>query len=126
MRVAPEIHLTKQQRVTLQRWSRGRKVAVRQAQRAKMILRAAEGKSNQEIAALLGVKVHTVGRWPPPGSASIMAKTRSGLARETSIDVFPMTSGSPALISDHVSPPSVDFQKPLPGPPLTTCHGRRR
>ena len=42
---------------------RGRKVAVRQAQRAKMILRAAEGKSNQEIAALLSVKVHTVGRW---------------------------------------------------------------
>ena len=63
MRVAPEIHLTKSQRATLQRWSRGRTVAVRQAQRAKMILRAAEGKSNQEIAALLGVKVHTVGRW---------------------------------------------------------------
>ena len=63
MRVAPEIHLTQNQRATLQRWSRGRTVAVRQAQRAKMILRAAEGKSNQEIAALLGVKVHTVGRW---------------------------------------------------------------
>ena len=28
-----------------------------------MILRAAEGKSNQEIASQLGVKVHTVGRW---------------------------------------------------------------
>ena len=63
MRVAPEIGLTKNQRAILQQWSRGRKVAVRQAQRAKIILRAAEGKSNQEIAALLGVKVHTVGRW---------------------------------------------------------------
>ena len=63
MRVAPEIHLTQNQRATLQRWSRGRTVAVRQAQRARMILRAAEGKSNQEIAALLDVKVHTVGRW---------------------------------------------------------------
>ena len=63
MRVAAEIRLTKSQRATLQQWSRGRKVAVRQAQRAKMILRAAEGKSNQEIAAQLGVKVHTVGRW---------------------------------------------------------------
>jgi transposase len=36
---------------------------VRQAQRAEMILRAAQGKSNQQITALLGVKVHTVGRW---------------------------------------------------------------
>jgi transposase len=63
MRVAPEIRLTKTQRTTLQQWARGRTVAVRQAQRAKMILRAAEGKSNQEIAALLGVKDHTVGRW---------------------------------------------------------------
>ena len=61
MRVAPEIQLTKNQRAALQRWSRGRTVAVRQAQRAKMILRAAEGKSNQEIAALLGVKVQ-IGR----------------------------------------------------------------
>jgi transposase len=63
MRVAQEIQLTASQRATLQRWSSGRTVAVRQAQRAKMILGAAEGKSNQEIAALLGVKVHTVGRW---------------------------------------------------------------
>jgi len=63
MRVAAEIRLTKSQRATLQHWSRGRKVAVRQAQRAEMILRAAQGKSNQEIAAQRGVKVHTVGRW---------------------------------------------------------------
>ena len=63
MRVAQEIHLTKTERTTLQGWSSGRVVAVRQAQRAKMILHAAEGRSNQEIAALLEVKVHTVGRW---------------------------------------------------------------
>ena len=56
MRVAAEIRLTKSQWATLQQWSRGRKVAVRQAQRAKMILRAAEGKSNQEIAAQLAAK----------------------------------------------------------------------
>ena len=63
MRVAPVIRLSKSQRATLQRWSRGRKIAMRQAQRARMILRAAQGKSNQEIAAGLSVKVHTVGRW---------------------------------------------------------------
>ena len=63
MRVAQEIQLTNRQRAALQRWSSGRTVAVRQAQRATMILRAAEGRSNQEIAAALGVKAHTVGRW---------------------------------------------------------------
>jgi putative transposase len=63
MRAKAEIHLTRSQRATLQQWSRGRKIAVRQAQRAEIILQAAEGKSNQEIAAQLGVKVHTVGRW---------------------------------------------------------------
>jgi transposase len=63
MRVAQEIHLTKTQRATLQRWAGSRTVVVRQAQRARMILQAAAGKSNQEIAAVLGVKVHTVGRW---------------------------------------------------------------
>ena len=63
MRVAQEIQLTPSQRVALQRWSSGRTVAVRQAQRAKMILQAAEGRTNQEIAAALCVKAHTVGRW---------------------------------------------------------------
>jgi transposase len=63
MRVAQEIHLTKTQRATLQRWAGSRTVVVRQTQRARMILQAAAGKSNQEIAAVLGVKVHTVGRW---------------------------------------------------------------
>jgi transposase len=63
MRVAQEIQLTSSQRAALQRWSSGRTGAVRQAQRATMILQAAEGESNQEIAATLGVKAHTVGRW---------------------------------------------------------------
>ncbi len=63
MRVAQEIHLTKHEQATLQRWSRGRKVAVRQAQRAQMVLLAADGNSNQEISAKLGIQVHTVGRW---------------------------------------------------------------
>ena len=63
MRVAPEIRLKKTERMTLQRWSQGRKVSVRQRDRARMVLLAAEGRSNQEIAAEMGVKQHTVGRW---------------------------------------------------------------
>ncbi len=63
MRVAPAITLTKKERETLQRWRRGRKTAVRQRDRARIILHAADGESNAEIAEELGVKPHTVGRW---------------------------------------------------------------
>lgn len=63
MRVAQEIQLTTKERVTLQRWSRGRKVSVRQAERAKIILMAAKGNTNLKIATKLRVKPHTVGRW---------------------------------------------------------------
>ena len=63
MRVAPNIKLAKKERTTLQRWSKGRRISVRQRDRAMMILLAADGMSNQEIAVEIGVKPHTVGRW---------------------------------------------------------------
>ena len=63
MRVAPAIKLTKRERETLHHWRRGRKTAVRQRDRARIILLAADGESNAEIAEELGVKPHTVGRW---------------------------------------------------------------
>ena len=63
MRVAKEITLTPTERSTLERWSAGRAIALRQVERAKIILLAAAGRSNQEIAAAMAVKPHTVGRW---------------------------------------------------------------
>ena len=63
MRVAPSIKLTKKERATLQRWSQGRMISVRQRDRARMILLAADGMSNQGVAREMGVKTHTVGRW---------------------------------------------------------------
>jgi len=63
MRIAQKITLSKAERSALECWSQGRTVAVRQAERARMILFAAAGRSNQEIAAEMGVKPHTVGRW---------------------------------------------------------------
>jgi len=63
MRVAPKIILSKEERATLHRWSQGRTVSVRQKERAEMILLAAEGISNKEIAGKMAVKNHTVGRW---------------------------------------------------------------
>jgi len=47
---APEITLTAQDRLTLTRWSRGRSTPVRLMQRAKLVLLAAEGKMNKDIA----------------------------------------------------------------------------
>ncbi len=63
MRVAPEIKLTKQERKALEQWATGRTIAVRQRDRAAIILLAADGMSNKEIAMEISVKPHTVGRW---------------------------------------------------------------
>jgi transposase len=63
MRIAPKVTVTDQQRQTLQRWARGRSTPVRLMQRAKIVLRAAEGRQNQEIAAELGLDPGLVCRW---------------------------------------------------------------
>ena len=63
MRVACAIILTDAEREQLVGWARGRKTAVRLAQRAQMILLAAEGKQNKEIAVDVGTSRQTVARW---------------------------------------------------------------
>ena len=63
MRVAVRIELTEEQKQTLLTWAKGRSVAARAVERAKIVLLAAEGKQNKEIAAELGVLRATVGRW---------------------------------------------------------------
>lgn len=63
MRIAPAITLTAEERATLTRWSRGRKTAARLVQRAQIVLRAADGWENKDIAAELGCTRRTVGTW---------------------------------------------------------------
>jgi transposase len=63
MRVAVRILVTDEQRATLQRWARGRSTPVRLMQRAQMVLQAADGKQNKEIADTVGVQASTVSRW---------------------------------------------------------------
>jgi transposase len=63
MRVAPQIILTEAQRQTLASWARGRSTPVRLMQRAQIVLRAAAGQRNQEIAAGLELDPGLVGRW---------------------------------------------------------------
>ena len=54
-----------------------------------------------------------------------MANTRSGFAGDTATPIFPISFGSPSARRVQLSPPSVDFQMPLPAPPLRTCQGTR-
>lgn len=63
MRVAVAIELTDKERATLTKWSRGRSTPARLVLRAKIVLLAAAGRQNKQIARQLGCKRETVGRW---------------------------------------------------------------
>ena len=63
MRVAAQVVLTEEQRSELSAYARRRSVALRLVERANIILQAAEGKQDQEIATALQLGRHTVARW---------------------------------------------------------------
>ena len=63
MRVAPRIELSEEDLQTLTKWSRGRSTPARVVQRAEIVLLAAQGHQNRDIAKQLGVMERTVGRW---------------------------------------------------------------
>ena len=62
-RPVAELTLTDEERETLQRWSRRAKSSQALAQRCRIVLGCAAGKSNQEVAAEVGVWPQTVGKW---------------------------------------------------------------
>jgi transposase len=63
LRVAPEILLTDAERTVLTQQARGRSVPVRVCQRAKILLMAAEGQRDKDIANALSTTRATVARW---------------------------------------------------------------
>src|SRR5260370_41760610 len=63
MRVAPPVVLTDEQRKTLEQWARSRSWPVRQVQRAQIILEAADGMQDLEIAAAANVSNQKAARW---------------------------------------------------------------
>ena len=63
MRIAQSIELSAEEKDHLEKLSRGRRVSVRLAERASMVLLAAEGMNNQEIGQSLGITRQKAGRW---------------------------------------------------------------
>lgn len=63
MRVACKITLTDDERRTLERWSRGRRIPARLVMRAKIVLLAADGLQNKEIGVKVNTDQQTVTRW---------------------------------------------------------------
>ena len=63
MRVAPPIVLTPDEKRTLERLARGRRTEVRLAERAKLVLLAADGWLNKDIASELETTAKRVGMW---------------------------------------------------------------
>jgi transposase len=63
MRRACQITPTDDDRTILERWSRSRSTEARLVERARIVLLAAEGRENKDIAAELGITRATVARW---------------------------------------------------------------
>jgi len=63
VRVAPAITLTDEDRGVLERWSRGRSTPARLVLRARIVLAAAQGLTNQAIAEQLKTNRPLVGKW---------------------------------------------------------------
>lgn len=63
MRVAPAVTLTEEQRQTLECWARARSLPARQVERARIVLLAAAGRQNRQIAAELGISEQKAARW---------------------------------------------------------------
>ena len=55
MRIAPPVIINTSQRKILQQWARSRSLPARQVERARVVLLAAEGKTDLDIAASLKI-----------------------------------------------------------------------
>ena len=59
----PPLSLSEEEKETLEQWVRRPKTAQALAQRARIVLRCAEGKTNTDVAAELNLSKPTVGKW---------------------------------------------------------------
>ena len=97
MRVAPPVKPDNSQRIMLEQWARSRSLPARQVERARIVLLAAEGKSDLEIAAALGVSNQKAARLAQAvlgvrlggvgeGRATFRTQTRHHIQRQRRVD----------------------------------------
>lgn len=77
VRVAPVVELSEEQRAELTRLARSKRTSVRLAQRARIVLLAAQGLQNKDIAAELGVGAY---KSPVGASATLSLVLRASSA----------------------------------------------
>ena len=63
MRVAPRVELSSEDRAALEQQARGRSLPARLVERSRIVLRAADGLQDREIAAELGITAEKAARW---------------------------------------------------------------
>src|SRR5262245_21119646 len=81
MRRACRITPSDADRTTLERWSRGRSTRARLVTRARVVLAAAQGKENKDIAAELSISRGAVARWRDRFAASGVAGIKKDARR---------------------------------------------
>lgn len=94
MRVAPAIELTKAQEHELTKLSRSKRTSVRLAQRARLVLLAAQGMQNKAIAQQLGIGRVQVARW----RERFIESGLEGIARDLPRGAPPVKVDVPKLV----------------------------
>jgi transposase len=94
MRVAPEIVLTDEERAELTRLVRSKRTSVRLSQRARLVLLAADGMQNKDIAEELGVGRIQVARW----RERYMQSRLAGIERDLPRGAPPVKVDVPRLV----------------------------
>src|SRR5262249_62071245 len=102
MRIAPPVTLSTEQRSILEQQARARLLPARQVERARIILRAADGGQNKVMASELGITEEEAARWRRPffnGGIAALPKDASPPARPG-----PVATGQVQQIADKATP----------------------